>query len=374
MALLNTKREKSMVGLDVEAGSVAATQIRVNGRAEVVGYGVAPLPPGVFREGEVVDAEALGATLKTLFSEHKLSRDVRFGVANQRVVVRTLTLPRIEDADELATAIRFQAQDHIPMPVEQAILDWEVIGHTHGPNGEPQIQVVVVAARRDMVSSVIKAMRIGGLQPQGIDLSAFGMIRALSETAPPVAAAPAQSYEERVAGAEPGVETGPVAAGTLYCNLGDVLNLAVANGTYCRFTRISPFGIEGIAQKLAERRALTLEHARQWLAHVGLVAPIAEIEGDAEIVSEARSVLESGVAKLVDELRLSLEYYASQDGAVPVQNVIACGPGTTIPGLVQRLQESVAYPFSVGRPGALAAIDDATAARLTLSFGLALDS
>ena len=59
----------------------------------------------------------------------------------------------------------------------------------------------------------------------------------------------------------------------LYCNLGDVTNLAVARGSTCLFTRVSPFGVEGIAQKLAERRQLTLEHARQWLVHVGLDKP-----------------------------------------------------------------------------------------------------
>ena len=75
----------------------------------------------------------------------------------------------------------------------------------------------------------------------------------------------------------------------LYCNLGDVTNLAVARGSTCLFTRISPFGVEGIAQRLAERRGLTLDHARQWLAHVGLERPASEIEGDRETWSPRRA-------------------------------------------------------------------------------------
>ena len=104
----------------------------------------------------------------------------------------------------------------------------------------------------------------------------------------------------------------------LYCNLGDVTNLAVARGSSCLFTRISPFGVEGIAQQLAERRELTLEHARQWLVHVGLERPVEEIEGDPEHVAAAREASTEGAARLVDELRLSLEYYGAQEGAVPV--------------------------------------------------------
>ena len=394
MSPFPSKRDKSIVGVDVEAGSIAATEVRANGHVEVIGQGVMPLEPGVFHEGEVADPEALGDALKELFSTYKLSRTVRFGVANQRIAVRTVSLPAIEDSEELANAIRFQAQDHIPMPLEQAVLDWEVIGHTTGPNGERQLDVVVVAARRDMLSAVVAAMRHAGLKPEGIDLSAFGMIRALTgagngAAAPAVPPSSAGSYEDRFgtgvgaaaaegaaaeAAAADDLAAAPVAPATLYCNLGDVLNLAVAQGEYCRFTRISPFGVEGMAQKLAERRQLTLEHSRQWLVHVGLAAPVEQIEGDAEIVAAARDTLSEGVAKLVDELRLSLDYYGTQDGAVPVESVVACGPGTTIPGLVERLQETVGYPFAIGRPAALSGLDEAAAARLTLSYGLALEN
>ena len=111
------------------------------GRSRSPGIGVAPLEPGVFREGEVVDADALGEALKELFAKQKLSRNVRLGVANQRIAVRTLHLPLIENDYELETAIRFQAQDQIPMPLEQAVLDWQVSGHRTGENGERPIEV-----------------------------------------------------------------------------------------------------------------------------------------------------------------------------------------------------------------------------------------
>jgi type IV pilus assembly protein PilM len=222
----------------------------------------------------------------------------------------------------------------------------------------------------------------------GIDLSAFGMIRALaSESFQSVGTgsyvdAPdrnAPSYEERIPehlGGDGSAAVAPDSAievARLYCNLGDVTNLAVARGSTCMFTRVSPFGVEGIAQKLAERRELSLEHARQWLGHVGLEAPAEGIEGDPEIVSAARDSLVEGASRLVDELRLSLEYYANQDGAVSIEGVVACGPGTTIPGLVERLQRDLGQRFEIARPQALSHLDTATAARLTVSFGLGLE-
>jgi type IV pilus assembly protein PilM len=375
------------VGLDVEAGSIAAAEVVANGDSAVTKFGIASLEPGVYGEGEVSDPEALGDALKELFSANKLSKAVRVGLASQRVAVRTLRLPLIEDRGELETAVRFQAQDHIPMPLEQAVLDWQVVGHPTGENGERQVDVVAVAARRDMLGGLMQALRRAALRPVGIDLSAFGMIRALARgTHSPVEPgdyvdAPGHgpaSYEERISG-QPMGDGSAAAAGQeeasakLYCNLGDVTNLAVARGGTCLFTRVSPFGVEGIAQKLAERRRLSLEHARQWLVHVGLERPVEGIEGDGETISAARDSLAEGAARLVDELRLSLEFYAAQEGAVPIDDVVACGPGTTIPGFTERLQRDLGHRFELGRPLALAHLDEAAASRLTLAFGLALE-
>jgi type IV pilus assembly protein PilM len=375
MATLTSGKNKSIVGLDIEAGSVAATEVRANGSVEVVGHGVLPLPTGVFREGEVADPDALGAALKELFSQQKLSRNVRVGIANQRVAVRSMRLPAIEDPAELETAIRFQAQDYIPMPLDQSVLDWQVIGRSEGENGEQRVDVVAVAARRDMLHQVMHALDAGGLRPIGIDHAAFGMIRALArETGAPVGAAQfvsAPSYEDR-GGATAGAVTAQIPA-RLYCNLGDVTNLAVARGSSCLFTRIAAFGVEGIAQRLAERRELTLEHSRQWLTHVGLEQPAESIEGDPEHIAVARQCLEEGASKLADELRLSLEYYAAQEDSVAVEDVVACGPGATIPGLVDHMQQTLGRPFTITQPAILSPLGPEAAARLTLSYGLALE-
>jgi type IV pilus assembly protein PilM len=225
-----------------------------------------------------------------------------------------------------------------------------------------------------MIDTLMRALAEAGLRPVGIDLSAFGMIRALAG-ANGSTAGPAS--EQQPSGAEEagGLEDADQQQqARLYCNLGDVVNLAVAQGSSCLFTRISPFGVEGIAQRLAERRQLTLEHARQWLVHVGLDAPLEQIEGDRELVAAARESLAEGAAKLTDELRLSLEYYAAQEGAVGVDGIVACGPGTTIPGLVPWLERGLGHAVAVVRPQALAHLGDATASRLVLPFGLALES
>jgi hypothetical protein len=213
----------------------------------------------------VSDPEELTAQLRQLFAEHELPPDVRIGLANQRIVVRTLDLPPIDDPDEVEAAVRLQAPDHIPMPVDEAVLDYHSLGIVQTPKGD-RTRVVVVAARRDMIQSVLGTAKSAGLNVVGIDLSAFAMIRALE------------------------VET---TAGTavLFINVAGLTNVAVAAGDACLFTRTAALGIESLAAELAERGSLTLEHSRQWLTHVGLDAAIDELSGDAAILDAARAVL-----------------------------------------------------------------------------------
>jgi type IV pilus assembly protein PilM len=334
----------SSVGLDIESGSIAATEVESNGSAAVARSAIAPLPPGVVTEGEVQDPAALSEALRSLFSENKLSKNVRLGLANQRVVVRTLRLPLIEKPDELETAIRFQAQEHIPMPLDQAVIDHQVVARETGAEGERQMDVVAVAARRDMVDSLLDAMRQAGLRPTGIDLSAFGMIRALD--------APHQT--------------------TLFCHFGDITNLAVAKGGQCLFTRIAPFGIENIAASVASQAEISADEARDWILDVGLDEPLAEFD-DAELAATARDALTTGASKLVDELRVSMDFYGAQEGASVIERVVICGPGSMIPGLPEHVQAGLGLGIESMSPAALSHLDEEDAARLTVSYGLALE-
>lgn len=367
LQLTRQKKAEGAVGLDIEAGSIAAAELKGPNSPQLAAAAVEPLPAGAFQEGEVTDPESLAEALKSFFSKHKLSKRVRLGIGNQRVVVRTLRLPAIEDPKQMEAAVRFQAQEQIAMPLDQAVLEHQVVGGVAAEEGAaPQVDVVVVAARRDMVSSFLEPIRRAGLEPVGVDLSAFGMIRALAGVG-----AIAQNGD----GAD--AETVELAArpeeAVLYCKVGDSMNLAVARGRACLFTRVSNAGLAGIAARLGGERGLSPEHATQWLTHVGLEPGLEEVEGEPETVAAARRALEEGVTGLVDELRLSLDYYRAQESVVPVGRVVLCGAGSTIPGLPQRMEEGLGLPIAVSRPPALGGFEDVEAARLVLPYGLALE-
>ena len=353
--------DPSLVGLEIEAGSIAAAEVRVNGTAQLTATAAAAIPPEVFHDGEVKDPERLAHELEALFARNKLSKRVRLGIANQRVVVRTMRLPLIEDPAELDSAIRFNAQEQIAMPLDQAVIDHRVIGGAPAVEGmPPQIDVIVVAARRDMVAASLKPLRDAGLEPVGVDLSAFGMIRALGE-----------HTVTATEGAVAETESGPCAA--LFCSVGDVTNLAIAKGRSCLFTRVAPAGLGSIVGALAATAQLSHEHAQMWLGHVGLAQSLEQVEGDPEIVAKTRTALERGAASLLDELRLSIDFYGAQEAAVPIEQIVLCGPGSAIPGLAEHMAPSLGLPVTSSLPYALTGFDTPSAARLTVPYGLALE-
>jgi type IV pilus assembly protein PilM len=362
----------TLVGLDIQPGYVSAVQARVNGSILVQRASGAPLPPDTVREGEVIDGAALAETLREMFRDSRLDKRVRVGVANQRTVLRTLELPPITDSKELATAVRFQAEDQVPMPLENAVLDFHALGVIDTPAG-PRQRVIVVAAQRDMVERLLAAVRSAGLRPEGIDLAAFALIRCLHRAE--------EDSEGRI----------------LYLNVGGLTNMAIAEGTLCRFTRVVGGGLESMAAEVAERHAIKLHEARELLASVDLEessAPVVahreesppdgasggeEPAGDADEPErpaiDVRPVLVAGVREIAGEIRNSLDFHRSQDGGGEVAKVVLSGPALQISGFAAALQGELRVPIA---PQTVGLVDEdsagsVSAERLAVATGLAVE-
>jgi type IV pilus assembly protein PilM len=353
--LLGRRSGADIVGLDIQPGLVAAVQARVNGSILAERAGAVPLPAETVRDGEVTDATSLTNALRELFASTGLSKRVRIGVANQRTVLRTLELPPLTDRKELASAVTFLAQDQVPMPLNNAVLDFHPLGVIDTPDG-PRQRVVLVAAQRDMIERLLTAVRDAGLRPEGIDLSAFALIRSLYQAEP------------------------EGAGRVLYLNVDGLTNLAIAEGQICRFTRVVGSGLEGLAGEVAARRGITIIEARELLGAVDLTVPAEdpaiaphreeapeiaaegnsedetlhtepgyaddlpadEFEHYAEPRDEAdpdvRMTLERGIHDIAGEVRNSLDFHRSQSGGGEVSRIVLSGAALDVPGFAEALQ------------------------------------
>jgi type IV pilus assembly protein PilM len=339
------KKNKTLVGLDIDAAGVVAAAVSVNGRLTVQRAATLPLQPGIIRDGEVADVAGLTEALRALYRANKgLDKRVRVGLANQKIVVRVVDLPYLEDPTEIAAVVGFHAQDQLPMPIEQAVIDHQVLQVVSDGTGRG-LRVLLVAARREMVERVLGAVRAAGLKPEGVDLSAFAMVRALYRRG---------ADDESV----------------VYLAVSGVTNLAVARGPVCSFARTSGSGVEALAVDLAERCGLTREHAREWLIHVGLEPEIDGIEGDAEIVEAARRVLLDGVRRISADIRSSLDFHRMQDDAAHISLAVLTGPATAIPGFARALASELGMHVEERAvDGAPPGLDPG---RVTVAAGLAI--
>jgi type IV pilus assembly protein PilM len=418
-----------LVGLDIQPGYVAAVQADVNGSIVVRHAAAAALPPDTIREGEVLDEKLLSDTLRELFKDQQLGNRVRIGVANQRTVLRVLELPPVTDRKDLEAAVRFQAEDQIPMPLSNAVLDFHSLGEVDTPNG-PRQRVVVVAAQRDLVEKLLAAVRDAGLRPEAVDLSAFALIRSLYRS------------------------DGEAQGRVLYLNVGGLTNMAIAEGLVCRFTRVVGAGLEAMAAEVAERRSIPLVQARELVAACDLrpaepdpepepvvlhepepnvpededgepevelafdiagdgdeqsaeqegspveeeppaepapvetwalaqdphatpvaQAPAASDGEDGEGDEDVRLVLENGIREIVGDVRNSLDFHRSQDGGGDVSSVVLSGPALEIPGFAEALEADLGLP--VRRQGVQLAehgsLGGLSAHHLAIAVGLAAE-
>jgi type IV pilus assembly protein PilM len=337
------------VGLDIEPGRAVAAEVTLNGTLQLSRAATIDLPLGVVRDGEVVDVEAVSTALRQLWSEHKgLGRVVRVGVANAKIVVRSVDIPPLTDPAQIEAAVRQIAADELPMPLESAVLDHEPVGIVQTPAG-PRLRVVVIAARREMVEAVLAAVTGAGLKPRGVDLSAFAMIRALG---------------------------GAPAGSALYLSVGGMANLAVVVDGVCLFTRVTGAGLEGMGIELAERRSLTLEHARMWLRHVGLEDDLDDIEGEPDVIRDARAILVEGTRRLATEVRASLEFHQTQAASGDeIARAVLTGVAASVPGFAEALSAELGMPVETRHVGASARLTAGTdLGGMTVAAGLAVEA
>jgi type IV pilus assembly protein PilM len=309
---------RNVVGLDIGTTAVRAAELSIrSGRVVLVRLGQVGLPPGAVVDGEVVDPTAVASAIRALRRQTRFGpRRVILGVANQRVVVRQVDLPWMPP-HELRRSITFQAQDHLPIPVEGVELDFDVLAELEGQGGQRIVRILLVAAQKEMIAGHLAAVSRAGLSPVSIDLNPFALLRSL---------APVTALSD---GSEVLVDIGA-----------RVTNVVVHQGGAPRFVRILLMGGQDITDALTNRLSVEPEHAER-----AKLAALADPDND----PSTTAVIDTELAALVEEVRGSLEFYAVQPDAAHPERVTISGGGSLPGRLPERLQESLQLPVERAR-------------------------
>jgi type IV pilus assembly protein PilM len=315
---------KVRIGLDIGSTAVRAVELTGGDSPAVVRAAQAQLPAGAVENGEVRDAGAVAEGIKELWHRGKFKgRQVYCGVGNQRVVVREIALPWLPEK-EMRASLGFQVQELIPMPVEEAVLDYDVIEEFQ-QDDRKMLRLLLVAAQRVMVDGVVSAVMSAKLEPLGLDLVPFALVRSVGTTG--------EGMDLDEAGAEAIVDIGA-----------HVTNIVVHSSGTTRFVRVLPSGGRDVT--LAIARSLGVDDDVAERLKRGEDVPDVENLPAAE---QVQSVAIERAGTFVDEVRSSLEFYTAQSRGSAIGRLIVTGGGSRLHGLLDLMRDRIPVTVEPGR-------------------------
>jgi type IV pilus assembly protein PilM len=313
---------KTRIGLDVGSTAVRAAELAEGSPPTVVRAAQVPLPAGAVENGEVREVEAVSEGLRELWTRGGFkSRKVWMGVGNQRVVVREIALPTMPEK-ELRQSLGFQVQEFIPMPVDEAVLDYHLIEELE-VDGRQMLRLLLVAAQKAMVDTLVTSATNAKLEPMGLDLVPFAMVRAVGATG--------AGMELERTGGEAVVDVGA-----------HVTNIVVHAAGETRFVRILPSGGRDITVAIA--RGLTVEDEVAERLKRGEM-----VEDSTATPEQALEVAMQRATQFVDEIRSSLEFYTAQTQGARIERVLISGGGSKLAGFIDIVRQRIPVTVEPGR-------------------------
>lgn len=380
MGMFAVGRKTVPVGLDIGTNLFRAAQLSPGSpKPNLVNYGSIKVPVGAVIEGEIVDVEAAAYALGQLWRTAGFTtKDVIIGLASQRVVVRLVNMPYMNQT-ELTGAIQFQAQDYIPIPVEEAIIDAQILHEYLGENDEKMMEVLLVAAQKDMVNNTVAAVEAAGLKPQTIDLSAFAIVRALLGD---------DTFFLPEAQEDPEAGT---AASALINISSDLTNIVVVEKGTPRFARVTPLAGNDLTQAIADSLSLSFDEAEELKIKVGLpnldgspLVPPEDLGENLKVhIEAAQTIMEGQVSHFVAEIRRSLDYYLTQATQIrSITRLVLSGAGAKLNNFAEYIERGLQAKVETGTPLAQVQVSQKLPAErlgndelsLAVSLGLALRS
>ena len=321
---------RRLIGLDIGTNAVTVAEVTPGAVPRLERFGQVALARDAMREGEVADDSAVTEAIARLCETVDIKKaTVRVGLASPRVIVRQIEMP-VMSADELANALRFQATDLIPIPIDEAVLDFAILGNDTGDDGEPVMRVLLAAAQSAMVSRLVAAVENAGLSVAAVDLVPLALIRGLAQ--PADATTPVEGAE------------GIVSFG------GGVTAIAVHENGVPKFVRALGTAGRELTDAIATDLDVPPDTAESLKRQLGA--------SNDELVVRARQAIERPLATLLDEVRSSLDYYRNQPGAGRLAKVVVTGGGAQLPGMAERLSSLVGVPVELASPRAVISVGD----------------
>ncbi len=345
------KPKVNAIGLEVGTSALKVVELRAGNPPVLASLALRPMPPGLIQDDQVVDEAGLAAEIKSLLSDAGISqRSVVTAVSNRQAITRNILLPRMS-LQELDEAIKWEAERYIPFPIEEVVLDYYVLDNPSDIVEGGQIEVVIAAARLDLVGQQVEYLKRAGLEPVVIDIKPFTLLRSLHGS---------------LLGEHLNASTLSGNSYTESNEVGVVVEIAASNSTITlvrgeRVLMNRNISVSGDDFTAAIQRTFGLDFdtAEEVKLEYGTAAIPTEDEEELlnfdmkrEQFSPSR-VYESVRPVLVDlttEIRRSLEFFRVQAGDANINRVILTGGGAKLRGLTAAIGDALGFRVELGDP------------------------
>ncbi len=306
-------KNKKTVGLDIGSGFIKLVEVDHSGdQPEVSRVAMRALAQDAIVEGEVMDPGLVAETIAALLEDLDIkSKDVVTAVGGHDVIIKKIEMDRMRESDA-REVIRWEAEQHVPFDIKSVELDFQILN----PDGDdPQMEVLLVAAKRELIDHKVSLLMDAGLNPSLIDVDAFALHNAFEH-----------NYPEAMEGIVALVNVGH-----------EITNVNILENGIPILTRDIPFGSRKLRETLQREHGLTAEEAEE------------VVQGREDLTDLGRAV-----DTAADEVAVGIErasaFLMTRQSSAGLGKIYLCGGGARIPGMAERLATRMGVETGVANP------------------------
>lgn len=321
------------IGLDITSDSIVVVELKKQ-RSTVYleNVAVANTPVGAVQDGEITDPSAVAEAIRTLLDENEIeASNAIVAVSGQSTIVRPVRFPPMPEA-EMREVIHYEAERYIPFAIEDVNLSFQAVAEIE-EDGVPKQEIILVAAQKNLINSLIVMAQEAGLSLECIDVASFSVLRTVADT------------EQ--------MQDGQTVALILIQGWTTDINILVSGVP--RFSRSIPIGYSYFLDSIANSLGLDEEAARELLDQIDIDPQ--NYDASNPQIEQATEIIRPALAELTGEIGRSLDFYLSQ-GSDPIDHVLISGRGANLANLDRFLTSRLGIQVMLANPFAKIEVDE----------------
>ena len=309
----------SKVAVAVDLGTYTIKAIQANPGNQVAVLRTAEVfnPSGLAIPTDEIQADKLGDLINNIFNDHGLERtDVRLALPESLVSTKIISIPTLTDA-ELASAINWQAEQHIPIPLDELSLEYQVLSRPANRHSEEQMRVLMVGARKSIVDRYLDVFLRAGIEPTTLETQTLAVYRSLQFT--------------------------PEDITTLVVHMGATnTDMVIVHKGEPRFVYTHTNAGQFLTRAIEQAIQLDTKQAEEYKRSYGLEPQYLD--------GRLKEVLSPAIRLSLLEMQKAMQFFASQSDVEPVKRILLSGGSAQLPGLVQVVTEQLGVEVLIAAP------------------------